>query len=171
MPKTKTQKEAIISSLTDKLAKQKGIVFLDYKGLGVKEMTELRTKTKEVQGNLTVAKKTLLSRVLKEKGIEVNLKDMEGQIAVVFSYEDPITPLQSVYAFSKAHGSLKILGGYLEKKVQSAADMIAIAQLPSKQELLAKVVGSVAAPMSGLVRVLNGNIKGLVIALNAMSQK
>ena len=66
---------------------------------------------------------------------------------------------------------MKILGGYLEKKVQSAADMIAIAQLPSKQELLAKVVGSVAAPMSGLVRVLNGNIKGLVIALNAMSQK
>ncbi len=171
MPKTKAQKQEISANLTEKLERQQGIVFVDYKGLNVGDMTELRAKIKEADGNLMVAKKTLLSRVLKEKGIEINLKEMEGQIAAIFAFGDAIAPLQALNAFAKAHENVKILGGYLENEIQSSSSMIAIAQLPSRQELLTKAVGSIAAPMSGFVRVLDANVKGLVVALNAIAQK
>lgn len=171
MPKTKEQKQEISKNLAEKLNTQQGIVFIDYKGLNVGDMTELRAIIKKNDGNLTVTKKTILSRVLKEKGIDINLKEMEGQIAAIFSFGDSIAPLQALNTFAKVHENVKILGGYLENEIQSASAMIAIAQLPSRQELLAKAVGSIAAPMSGFVRVLNGNIKGLVMALNAIAQK
>ncbi|MCP6726613.1 MAG: 50S ribosomal protein L10 [Patescibacteria group bacterium] len=171
MPKTKIQKQEISKNLAEKLKTQQGIVFVDYKGLNVGDMTELRATIKENEGNLTVTKKTILSRVLKEKGIDINLKEMKGQIAVIFAFGDSIAPLQALHTFAKVHENVKILGGYLENEIQSASAMIAIAQLPSRNELLAEAVGSIAAPMSGFVRVLNGNVKGLVMALNAIAQK
>ena len=171
MPKTKIQKQEITKDLADKLEKQQGIVFVDYKGLNVGDMTELRVKVKEAEGKLMVVKKTLLTRTLKEKGIDMNLKEMEGQIAAIFSFGDAIAPLQAFYVFAKAHKNVKILGGYLENEIQSASAMIAIAKLPSRNELLARAVGSIAAPLSGFVRVLNGNVKGLVMVLNAIAQK
>jgi len=171
MPKTKVQKQEILNQLKENLDKQQAIVFVDYKGLKVGEMGDLRKQLRETRSKLVVAKKTLLSKVLKEKGIDTDLKNMEGQMGAIFAYEDPVAPMKTAYTFGKQHTNLKILGGYFENEIQSAASITAIAMLPTREELLAKLVGTMAAPMSGFATVLQGNIKGLVIALKAMTEK
>jgi large subunit ribosomal protein L10 len=176
--KTKQQKQEILNQLTDNISNQKAIVFVDYKGLKVGDMVILRNQLKETGSRLVVAKKTLLSKVMKEKGlsaggkgIEADLKNMDGQIGAVFAYEDPVVPMKTVHMFGKKNEHVKILGGYFENEMQSAASITQIANLPGREELLQQLVGTLAAPMSGFAAVLQGNIKGLVVALNAMKDK
>jgi large subunit ribosomal protein L10 len=169
--KTKSQKQEILHQLQENLEKQKALVFINYKGLRVAEMTSLRKQLKEAGSKLVVAKKTLLSKVLNEKNIEADLKGMDGQIGAVFAYEDPVVPMKTVHMFGKKNEHVKILGGYFENEIQSAASITQIANLPSREELLAKLVGTMAAPISGFATVLQGNLKGLVIALHAIKDK
>lgn len=165
MPKTKAQKQTILNQLAENLAKQQAMVFVDYKGLKVKDMLALRDQLRQVGSKLVVAKKTLLSKVMKEKGIGIDLKGMDGQVGAIFAFEDSLAPMKAANTFAKTNENLKIVGGYFENEIQSAASIVAIASLPGKEELLAKLVGTLAAPMSGFVTVLQGNIKGLVYIL------
>ena len=167
--KTKQQKQEILNLLAENLTKQKAMVFVDYKGLKVKDMLALRDQLKQVGSRLVVAKKTLLSRVMKEKGIGIDLKNMEGQIGAIFAFEDALAPMKAANTLAKSNEHLKILGGYFENEIQSTASIVAIANLPSREELLQKLVGTLAAPMSSFARVLQGNIKGLVVALQQIA--
>ena len=167
MPKTKEQKQKIIDDLKEKIGQQKSMVFVDYKGLKVKELFDLRKKLKKIDAGLIVAKKTLLGLAFKDKKIEIK-EELEGQLAVVFGFKDEIAPSKMVYEFSREFQNLKILGGYFENKFREAEEMITLAQLPTKQELLGQMVGSISAPISNFVNVLQGNIKGLIYALSAL---
>ena len=171
MPKSKQQKQEILESLKENLDKQQAMVFVDYKGLKVADMSNLRKQLKQVGSRLVVAKKTLLSKVLKEKGIEADLKGMQGQIAAIFAFEDPVVPMKTTHTFGKTNENLKILGGYFENEIQSANQITVIANLPTREQLLGQLVGTLAAPISGFATVLQGNIKGLVVALSAMKDK
>jgi len=171
MPKTKQQKQTILNALAENLAKQQAMVFVDYKGLKVKDMLTLRDQLKQVGSKLVVAKKTLLGKVMKEKGIDMNLKGMDGQIGAIFAFEDSLAPMKTANIFARTNANLKIVGGYFENEIQSAASIVAIANLPSREELLAKLVGTLAAPIAGFATVLQGNIKGLVVALSAIRDK
>ena len=154
MPKTKEQKQEILTQLAAEVDKQHAIIFVDFKGLKVKEIAELRKQLKQTGSKLVVAKKTLLSKALKEKGIEADMKGMEGQIGAIFAFEDSIIPIKIANTFTKSSENLKIVGGYFENEMQSAQTIISIANLPSREELLAKFVGTIAAPMAGLANVL-----------------
>lgn len=169
MPKTKQQKQEILQQLTEKLAKQQAMVFVDVKGLDVKDISALRKELRLNGAQMVVAKKTLLQKALSEKKIQADLKQMEGQIAVVFAYENPLIAMKSTYTFAKTNEHLKVIGGYFEDEIQEAAQIVALATLPSKEELLARLTGSIAAPLSRFANVLQGNIKGLVVALGAIS--
>mgnify|MGYP001611996364 FL=1 len=170
MALTKTQKQKIIDDLKEKIAKAKAIVLVGIAGLKVKDISELRKKLKTINGNLKVVKKTLAERVLKENKLDFDKKRFKEELALVFGFEDEILPAKTVYQFSQENDKLKILGGFLEQKFQAAEEIITLAQLPSKEELLAKLVGSIASPISGLVNVLQGNIKGLIYVLNAIKK-
>jgi len=169
--KTKAQKQEILNKLNKDLAKQSALVFADFKGLKVKQIAELRRQLKQKGSKLIVAKKTLFSKAMKEKGIAVDVTGMEGQIAAIFAFEDPFSAIQTAYSFAKANENLKIVGGYFENEARDREYIIAVAQLPSRHELLGRLVGQLAAPMSGFMNVLQGNIKGLVRALHALAQK
>ncbi len=171
MPKTKAQKTATLQGLGKHIEKQHSILFVDYKGLKVKELLFLRKQLKGLGAKLQVAKKTLLKKALQEKGIGMDVKGMEGQVAVVFAFEDAFSPVQSVAAFARTAEKLKILGGYIENQVRDSNTMREIAFLPSKEELLGRLVGSIASPMSGFLNVMQGNIKGLIVALSAIAIK
>lgn len=171
MPKTKDQKKNVIDSLKQDMETQKSMVFIDFTGLKVKDMAELRSQLKEQGAKLTVAKKTLLETAAKDSKIDIDFKGMEGQIGAVFANEDEITPVKTLFAAVKSVEGLKVVGGYFENQEQGADYMKALSLIPSRQELLGNLVGTISNPMSGFVRVLNGNIKGLLIALNAISQK
>jgi len=144
----------------------KAAVFADYTGLTVAKMTELRRKLKEQNAEIKVVKKTLLDLVFKKQGWEkIEPKKMSGQLALVIGYEDEVAPSKVVYNFSKTSEHLKILGGILNNVFIDSETIVSLAKLPGRQELLARAVGSISAPLSGLVNVLQGNLRDLVYVL------
>lgn len=171
MPKTKAQKQNILEQIAENLKNQQSVLFVDYRGIGVKEFSRLRKQLKEVGAKLQVAKKTLLSRTFAEQGIEIDLKNMGGQIAVVYSFEDPVAGVKAAHTFAKGNEHITLLSGYMENQLLTKEQVGELAQLPSREQLLARFVGTLAAPMQGLVRVMEGNIKGLIVALNAIQEK
>lgn len=163
----KAQKQKIIEDLKEKIQRQKIIIFCDFTGLKVKDFSDLRTKLKITGNELKVAKKTLM--VISSKNFNATLaeeiKKMIGEISLVFGYQDIISAAKTVWQFSENNPNLKILGGFFEGKIRQAEEVIALAQLPSKEELLAKLMRSISAPVSNFVNVLQGNIKGLIYVL------
>ncbi|MDO8667947.1 MAG: 50S ribosomal protein L10 [bacterium] len=175
MPKTREQKKVILDELVDKIAKAKSIIFTRYNGLTVKDNEELRGKLRQENNEYYVAKKTLFSLALKDKAIVgLDIRKFVGQVAAVLGYSDEVSPAKIVGQFKKAkekEGKIEFIGGILEGKYLDAIEVANLAELPSKQELYAKIVGSINAPVSGLVNVLAGNFKKLVYALSAIKEK
>jgi large subunit ribosomal protein L10 len=169
MAQTKLQKEEIVKDLTVKLKASKAVVFSDYKGLKVKDMTVLRRELRGAGIDIKVLKKTLIGLALKDAGIEVDIKKLEGQIAIAISSGDEVAAAKIIAKAAKANENLKIVGGILGVKELSAAEVNALAKLPSKEEMLAKLVGTLNAPISGFVNVMAGNLRGLVNVLKAVA--
>jgi len=170
MPLTKEQKKKIVDSLKEKMDKQKALIFVDFTGLKVKDLSDLRKKLKAASNEIKVAKKTLFNIALKEKGLKMEAKELQGEIALVFGYEDFISPAKMVHQLSKENPNIKILGGFIENKYADAENIITLAELPSREVLLAKLVATIFAPVSNLVNVLQGNVKGLIYALSGIKK-
>ncbi|MFA6973430.1 MAG: 50S ribosomal protein L10 [Parcubacteria group bacterium] len=170
MKQTKQQKEELVKDLTAKLKASKAVVFSDYKGLEVKDMTAMRRELRASGIELKVLKKTLINLAFKEAGIEMDVKKLEGQIAIAISSGDEVAAAKIIAKAAKANENLKIVGGILGVKELSAAEVNALAKLPSKEELLGKLVGTLNAPVSGFVNVLAGNLRGLVTVLKAIGE-
>lgn len=160
---TKEQKKKILKNLKEDINKQKSMVFVSVKGLKAVELLELRNKLKESDCKLTVAKKTLMNIALKD--LDIDVSELDGQVALVFGFKDEVLPAKTTYEFSKKNENLKILAGFFEDKFREMNEIIALAKIPSRKELLAKVVGSISAPISGFANVLHGNLRGLVYVL------
>lgn len=170
MALTKEKKQKLIEDLRDKVSRQKSMILIGFSGIKVKELAELRKKLRESEAGLKVVKKNLADIVFKEKKINFKKDNFKEEIAFVFGFGDEVSPAKAVYEFSKDNESLKILGGYMENEEKDKETIMALAQLPSREELYAKLAGSVASPLSGFVNVLQGNIKGLVCALSAIKE-
>jgi large subunit ribosomal protein L10 len=167
---TKSQKKSLIKDWSEKIKTAKAVVFSNFKGFPVKEMTALRRELRKAGVEMKVLKKTLLAIALKEAGVEIDAKKMEGQISLAVSQTDEIAAAKIVFRAAKTNENLKIVGGLLGQKEMSAEEVNALAIIPSKEELLAKLVGSLKAPIAGFVNVLTGNLRGLVQALRAISE-
>lgn len=172
MAKTRQQKEETLQSLNQKMEQSKGVVFAKYMGLTVNEVQELRSKLKEQNSEMMVAKKRLIGLMLDKVGINKDATDgMDGGVAVVFGYNDEVTPAKVLADFAKEHELVGFHGGIMEGKYIDAATVTELSQLPSKQELLAKLVGSLKSPTSGFVNVLSGNLRGLVQVLHQIKEQ
>jgi len=169
MSLTKAQKEKIVEDLTDDLKQQKSVVFVAIGGLKVKDLSGLRRKLKEIGGKLKVVKKTLMKIAFEKMGLKLP-ENLIGEIALVSAFENEILPIKSVHQFSKENENLKILSGIFEGKLLEKEKIIEIAELPTKEELLARLVRSVSAPISGLVNVLQSNLRGLVYILSTIKR-
>ena len=168
---TKAQKEQLIATVIEKVKASKALVFADFKGLTVKEVTTLKRELRTSGSSMMVLKKTLLNIALKEAGIDVNGRKLDGQVAVAFS-ADEVSAAKAVADFAKAFKDKKIIvGGSLGVKALSVAEVKALAMLPTQDEMRAKLVGTLQAPISSFVRVLGGNISGFVRVLQAVADK
>ena len=165
------EKAGKVAELKDLLTSSKGVVLVDYCGLTVAEDTELRSKMREAGVKYMVAKNTFIRIAAQEAGIEGLDAYLEHNTAVAFSAEDPVAPAKILNDFSKDHKALEIKAGVLDGKVIGLDEVKAVAELPSREELLAKLVGSMQAPISGLVNVLQGTIRNFVYTLEAARQK
>jgi large subunit ribosomal protein L10 len=170
MALTKEQKQKVLDDLKDKIAKQKAMVLIGITGLKVKDISDLRKKLKASDGNLKVAKKTLVERAFKESKLDFNKKDYKEEMALAFGFKDEILPAKTIYEFSETNQNLKILGGFFEGKFLETEKVVELAKLPTREQLLARLVGSVSAPISNLVYALNYNIKGLVYLLTTIKK-
>jgi large subunit ribosomal protein L10 len=173
MAKTKLQKQIMLRDVSEKISQAKSMVFAEFSGLGVKQNEALRAQLKAENSEFLVAKKTLLKMALKDKAIEgVDLDSSKAQLSIIFGYEDEVAPAKIVNEFKKANPDIiQFSGGILEGKYISGERVQALALLPSKLELYAKLVGSMNAPVSGFVNVLAGNLRGLVRVLDAIKEK
>ena len=136
-------------------------------------MFSLRKSLTEAGCNLKIAKKTLVRIAFGQSNISFwnKIKDsIPGQLALVFGIKDEIAPARISNQFGKTNENFKILGGIFENRFIGKEKVLALANLPSREELLGKLVGSIASPMSGFVTVLQGNIKGLVVVLSKIQK-
>lgn len=171
MPKTRQEKAELVSALKDKFARAKAVVFARVSGYTMNEANELRSKAKAEGLDVMITKKTLLERAAKDAGIELNRDLLEGSILTAFGYDDEIAPARVVAKFAKDHASVEVSSGVLEGAVVGMETVKAFAALPSRDELLARMVGSINAPVSGFVNVLAGNLRGLVQVLNSIKEQ
>ncbi len=172
MALTKQQKKEIISDLKDKIDQQKTMVFVDFKGAKVKDIFELRKSLKENDSLFKVSKKTLLRVALEDfnKALAEKVEKLEGELAVIFGFGDEVSPAKEAYNFASDNEKLKILGGFFQDEFIEKEKVIELAKIPSEEQLLGQLVGTMSAPISNFANVLQGNIKGLVCALNAIKE-
>ncbi len=166
MPLTREQKQKIIENLKEKIDKQKSVVFVAIKGVMAKDIFDLRKRLKAADCLLTVAKKTLINIAFKAKNLKIDTEKLEGEVALIFGFKDEISPAKIPYQFSLENKNLKILGGFYEDKFIEPGIINELAQIPSRENLLARFVGSIKAPVANFVNILQGNIKSLVCVLN-----
>ncbi|MFA5070551.1 MAG: 50S ribosomal protein L10 [Patescibacteria group bacterium] len=171
MPKTRQEKELEIKKLAKDLEAMKALVFVNYEKLKVNEINLLRKTLRENKVEYFVAKKTLLKKALKEKKMDINLDELTSGFALAFGLEDEVMPAKLCYEFAKIHENLKLVGGIFENKLIGKEQVLAMAKLPSKEELLYKLVYVIKSPVTGLVNTLKGNLNKLVYVLKAIQEK
>lgn len=171
MPKTKAQKKSILEKIKEKLAQSKAVIFSSDKGLNVKTAEKMRRELKQSGAEYLVAKKTLLQLATKEMGGEEALADLRGSVGVTLSYQDEVTGAKIINKYAKESEALELGSGILENKFILAEMVKKLATLPSREQLLAKLVSTLNAPRSGLVQVLNGSSRRLVYVLSAIKDK
>ncbi|MCD6550369.1 50S ribosomal protein L10 [bacterium] len=172
MPLTRKQKEQILEDLKEKMNRQKTMIFVDFAGLKTKDLQDLRKKLKENNSLFKVSKKTLFKKALEsyQKSWVEFVDDLKGELGVVFGFGDELSPVKIVYQFSEQNENLKILGGVFENAFIGKKQISELAKIPGRQELLSRLVGSIKAPLSNFVGVLENNIKGLLYILSAINK-
>ena len=160
-----------VAEISARLKQCKSVVVTVNAGLTVEEVTQLRSLLFKEKVELHVVKNTLAKIALKEAGITVIDDLMYGPTAMALAIGDAIAPARILAKFAKEHDKLSLRGGWLDGKAMSDKDVKAIANLPSREQLLAKALGSMMAPVTGYVRVLAGIELKLLYALNAVKDQ
>ncbi|MHB8733069.1 MAG: 50S ribosomal protein L10 [bacterium] len=171
MAEPRPDKVAEVEALEERLRNSSIVILTDYRGLTVGEIGTLRGKLRGASLEYRVAKNTLLSRAAEKVGVVGLEPHLTGPTAVVFGNDDPGVPARVLQEFIRQFRKLEIKGGVIEGHALDAAGVQALATLPGKQELLARVVGAVQGPLFALVMVLTAAPRGLVTALDAIRKK
>ena len=163
-------KKAVVAEIADDIKKSPATIIVATRGLTVEEDTELRNELRAAGVKFAVRKNTLATKAVESLGIEGAEDYFKGPTAIATS-SSYTEAAKVLVKFEAKHEEIKVKGGLVEGKVIDAAQVKELAKMPSKEELIARVLGGFNAPISGLVNVLNGNIRGLVVALNAIAEK
>ncbi|MFA6169428.1 MAG: 50S ribosomal protein L10 [Candidatus Margulisiibacteriota bacterium] len=165
------QKKIVVDDLKDRITRASLVVITDYVGFTVKDLTGLRKKLRPSGGELKVLKNTLIHRAASECGYDGLEGNLKGSTALLLGYDDPIIPLKVMVDYFKEIEKGSMRAGIVSKTVFDEKQLKEIAKLPPREVLLAKVVGGLQSPISGLVNVLQGPIRKLVYALQAIKDK
>lgn len=170
MALSKTQKDDVVSEISDLLSASKLTVVAKYEGTTVKALQALRKQARENGTSVKVVKNRLVIKAIQatESIKDADTSALEGMLLYAFNSEDEVAPAQSLATFAKTNPTLEFVGAYtLDGQFIGADDVKALASLPSKDQLRGILVGTIAAPISGFVNVLAGNVRGVLNVLNA----
>lgn len=165
------EKVTQVEGLEARLKKATAVILTDFRGLSVGEITQLRARLREAGAEYRVVKNRLLGIAGRSAGVEGFGKMLEGPTAAAFTSGDPVAVAKIIQDFSRQSRKLGIKGSIVSGHVYDEARTRALADLPGRQELLAKAVGSIAAPLSGLAGVLSALPRNLVYALDQVRQQ
>lgn len=172
MPKTRKQKEELVQKLKEDFNNLKAAVFTNYQGLTVGELDELRELLRKEGVKYSVVKTNLARIAAKDTELKnIEIPDIKKPLAIAFGLQDEVAAAKIISKFAKEHKKPEVLFGVLEGRAISAQEVASLAKLPSRDELLAKFVGTIKAPISGFVNVLAGNIRGLINVLNSLKEQ
>jgi len=168
---TNPSKVQAVQQITEDFRSTDAYFLVDHRGLTVAEATELRNRLRQAGVSLKVVKNTLAKRAAAEAGVEGIDPLLEGPTAIAFVQADPVASAKVLQAFIREKKKLVIKGGYLQRRVLAAPQVDELAALPAREQLIAQVVGGIAAPLYGLANVLTGPIRGLAVALDQIRQQ
>jgi len=163
---TRAKKEQLVSEMSGQMEKSKAIVLVNYQGLKNKEIEDLKTKLSEEGIGFQIVKNSLFKIALKKAGIVVDETLLDQPVAVVWGDIDEVSPARLTVQFGKVAEKLEVLGGVLDGQFVDLSIVNQLAALPGRDELYAKLVGSLNAPMFRLVNALQGNLRSLVYILD-----
>lgn len=173
MALTKDKKNEVISEVSNLLDTSRLTVVATYDGTPVKAMQQLRRQSRDSGTVVKVIKNRMFIKALqsKDKFKDAETASLTGMLLYAFNSEDEVAPAQNIAQFAKDQPTLKFVGGFTpDGSFMSAEDVTALANLPSKDALRAQLVGTISAPISGLVNVVAGNLRSLVTVLNARAE-
>lgn len=165
------QKTNVISELNETFSKAKFAVVTDYRGLKMTELEKLRKNLRESDAQIQVAKNTLLRLAVKGTAYEGLSDSFTGTTAVAVGFKEPVGPAKALAAFAAEFHAFSIRSAALEGSLLTADDVVALSKLPSREELLAKLLGTMAAVPTGFVRVLSAVPQKLLYALSAIKEQ
>ena len=169
MPNSKNVE--MLEKVSESLENSKGVFFIDYRGLSVKETQELRRSLREAGAQMKVYKNNIVKIALEKAELPQLDETLVGTCAYVFFDTDPVSPAKVLKEFAKKTKKTDVLGGIADGVALTADEAKAYAELPSYEELMAQLVYVIAAPIRGLMTVVNGPARGLALAMKAISEK
>lgn len=167
----KQEKIDVVTDVKERALRAKSIVVTDYRGITVKDMTELRTKLRNEDVEYKIVKNRLLKIALREAGLPTMDEYLKGTTAIAFGMKDPISPAKVLVAYAKDNDKLKVIGGQMDNELLDAAALVTLSQMPSREVLLSRFVGSLASPVQKLAFGLNQVVCKVVYALDAVARK
>ena len=167
----RSEKEAVVESLADVFSKANGIYLTDFRGMDVASVTELRRQLRAASVSYRVVKNTLARLALDRSGKEMLKELFEGPTGIVVTFEDEMAPAKLLVDFAKETERPKIKGAFIAGRLFTPDEVTALAALPPKDELLARMVGGIQAPLTGLVGCLSGMLRNLAGVLQAVAER
>lgn len=167
----KEEKVQLVQEIKEKLSSSSCVVLIDYKGITVEEANQLRKECREAGIDYKVYKNTLITIAAKELGLDGLEPYLKGPTAIAFGLEDPVAPAKILSSNIDKLKKMEFKAGILEGEIIDKDAIEALAKLPSQEELIGKMLGSLNAPIYGFANVLSGTIRSLLYALNAIGEQ
>jgi large subunit ribosomal protein L10 len=168
----RSEKEAIIAEVAEKASRAVAMYFADFSKVTVAEETELRREFRKSGVEYHVVKNTLARKALEQLvGYDRVFDKLAGPTGIAFSYEDPSVPAKIIKKFSDKTGKLKLKVAVVEKQIYDATKLEQLASIPTRKDIIASILGSVQAPVSGIVDAINAIARDLVYVIDAVEKK
>ncbi len=149
------EKQLLLDEIKDKLDSTESFILMNYEKISANAANEFRTCLFNVGGDWEVVRKRVLMKALKERGLEVDEKTLEGHIGLVLAKDSPVEAAKSIFQYSKEHGvTINVLGGFIDGKMYAAKDVETLSKLPGKDEMRAQLLGLLEAPLSGTLATM-----------------
>jgi large subunit ribosomal protein L10 len=169
--KTRAQKSAEVSELTEEIGKASNAFLIDFKGITVPQVTELRKQVRETKSGYVVVKNTLALIALKDSPIVAMREQFTGPTAIAFNAKDAVALAKALTKFAKDVPAVRFKGAMLDGQIVSTEQIQTIATLPSREELVAKLLYVLQSPMRGLATVLQANIRNLAVVIDQIGKQ
>ncbi|MEL6551793.1 MAG: 50S ribosomal protein L10 [Pseudomonadota bacterium] len=166
----RAQKEKVVEELGQIFESSGVVVVSKYEGMTVAEMQDLRAKLREAGGSVRVAKNRLAKIALQGKAVESIATHLEGMTVLAYS-EDPVAAAKAVKAFTKENKKLEVLGGAMGETALDAAGVDAVAEMPSREELIASIVGAIGAPASNIAGAIGAPASNIASILSTIEER